>query len=401
VPQFLPFRGIRYVRGGVLDPVCAPPYDVIEPEERAALLARDPHNSVRLILPDTYDGAAATLRAWQENGVLGADAAPSFSVYRMTFTDETGRQRQTTGVIGALELDGLGRAILPHERTLPKAKSDRLELLRATRANTDPIWGLSLATGLSGLLTTDAEPLATARDDDGVVHELFRLEAPSTVDAIAREVACAELVLADGHHRFETASTYAAERDAAGIEDPGAHSIMALVVELAPDELWVQPIHRMVAGIDSRALRDGLAESFDLRLAGANVPEGVAALVQEMTHTAALGLVDADGLALLVPRPELGDRLRDLPESIRDVDAARFDVGVLPVLNDAEVTYRHDAAATAAHVDKGTVDAAILLRAVRVDQIRAAAAAGVRMPQKTTFFAPKPRTGMVFRSLDL
>ena len=145
----------------------------------------------------------------------------------------------------------------------------------------------------------------------------------------------------------------------------------------------------------------GLAACFDVRPAGANVPEAVAALEQEMVRTGALGLVDADGLALLVPRPELGDRLGDLPESIRDVDAARFDVGVLPALGDAEVTYRHDAAATAAHVDKGTVDAAILLRAVTVDQIRAAADAGVRMPQKTTFFAPKPRTGMVFRSLDL
>ncbi len=389
------------MRGGVLDPVCAPPYDVIEPEERAALLARDPHNSVRLILPDTYDGAAATLRAWQDEGVLGPDATPSFSVYRMTFTDETGRTRQTTGVIGALALEGLGTAILPHERTLPKAKTDRLELLRTTRANTDPIWGLSLATGLSGLLGTDAEPLATARDDDGGVHELFRLEAADRVDAIARAVASASLVLADGHHRFETASTYAAERDADDVEDPGAHSIMALVVELAPDELWVQPIHRMITGVDARTLRAGLAACFDVRPAGTNVPEAVAALEHDMVRTGALGLVDTDGLALLVPRPELGDRLNDLPKSIRDVDAARFDVGVLPALGDAEVTYRHDAAATAAHVDKGTVDAAILLRAVTVDQIRAAADAGVRMPQKTTFFAPKPRTGMVFRSLDL
>ena len=374
---------------------------MIEAEERATLLARDPHNSVRLILPETYDGAAAALSSWQAEGLLGTDETPSFSVYRMTFTDDSGRQRQTTGAIGALAIEGLGTAILPHERTLPKAKSDRLELLRATRANTDPIWGLSLATGLSELLTTDAEPLATARDDDGVVHELFRLEASSTVDAIARAVAGAALVLADGHHRFETASTYAAERDADGCEDPGAHSIMALVVELAPDELWVQPIHRMVTGIESRVLRDGLAECFDVRPAGANNPDGVAALVREMTTTGALGLVDADGLALLVPRPELGNRMRDLPESMRDIDAARFDVGVLPTLGSAEVTYRHDAAATAAHVDKGTVDAAILLRAVTVDQIRGAADAGVRMPQKTTFFAPKPRTGMVFRSLDL
>ena len=160
-------------------------------------------------------------------------------------------------------------------------------------------------------------------------------------------------MLADGHHRFETASTYAAERDTDDVEDPGAHSIMALVVELAPDELWVQPIHRMITGINAGALRDGLAECFDVRPAGANVPEGVAALEQEMTRTGALGLVDGNGLALLVPRPELGDRLGDLPEAIRDVDAARFDVGVLPVLGDAEVTYRHDAAATAAHVDKG------------------------------------------------
>ena len=308
-PNFFPSEGIRYVRGGVLDPVCAPPYDVIEPEERAALLARDPYNSVRLILPDTYDGAAATLRAWQEAGVLGADAAPSFSIYRMTFTDETGRTRETTGVIGALALDGLGTAILPHERTLPKAKTDRLELLRATRANTDPIWGLSLATGLSDLLTTGAEPLATA-DDDGVVHELFRLDDTDRVDAIAHAVASAALVLADGHHRFETASNYAAQRDADDVEDPGAHSIMALVVELAPDELWVQPIHRMVTGVDTGALRDGLAACFDVRPAGANVPEAVAALEQDMVRVGALGLVDSEGLALLVPRPELGDRLR-------------------------------------------------------------------------------------------
>ena len=262
------------MRGGVLDPVCAPPYDVIEPEERAALLARDPHNSVRLILPDTYDEAAATLRAWRDEGVLGVDDTPSFSVYRMTFTDDAGRVRQTTGVIGALALTGLGTEILPHERTLPKAKSDRLELLRATRANTDPIWGLSLAPGLSALLATNAEPFATARDEDGVVHELFRLEAPDRVDAIAHAVANAALVLADGHHRFETASTYAAERDAAGVDDPGAASIMALVVELAPDELWVQPIHRMVSGVEADGLRARLAARFEVRPPAPTSPKG-------------------------------------------------------------------------------------------------------------------------------
>jgi uncharacterized protein (DUF1015 family) len=401
VPKFLPFRGIRYVRGGVLDPVCAPPYDVIEPEERAALLARDPHNSVRLILPDTYEGAAAILRTWQEEGVLGADATPSFSVYRMTFTDESGHTRSTTGVIGALGVSGFRTDILPHERTLPKAKTDRLELLRATRTNTDPIWGLSVAHGLSALIEPTGDSLATARDDDGVLHELWRVDSPERVEAVSRVVGDGAIVLADGHHRFETAVTYAAEREADNLGRVGDIAIMALVVELADEQLWVQPIHRMISGVDTSTLRDGLSASFDVRPAGANVPESVAALEQEMTREGALGLVDSDGLALLVPRPELGPLLEPLPASIRDVDAARFDVGVLPALGDAEVTYRHDAAAAASHVDKGTVDAAVLLRAVTVDQIRAAAGAGVRMPQKTTFFAPKPRTGMVFRSLDL
>ncbi len=230
---------------------------------------------------------------------------------------------------------------------------------------------------------------------------MWRVDAPASLEAVSRLVADSAIVLADGHHRFETAVTYAAELEDDNRGRAGDGAIMALVVELADEQLWVQPIHRMIHGIDTAALRAGIGEHFDVRPAGANVPEGVAALEQEMTRIGALGLVDRDGLALLVPRTELAPLLEALPPSIRDVDAARFDVGVLPAIGDAEVTYRHDAIATAAHVDKGTADAAILLRAVTVEQIRTAAGAGVRMPQKTTFFAPKPRTGMVFRSLDL
>ena len=401
VPQFLPYPGIRYAFDGVLDKVCAPPYDVIDADERAALLDTDPHNSVRLILPDTYDEAATLFRSWQTEGVLVADDAASFSIYRMTFQDDDGRVRHTTGVIGALSLAGLGSSILPHERTLPKAKSDRLELLRATRANLDPIWGLSLAAGLSDLLPIPEEPTSVARDGDGVLHELFRVDSPEHVEAIAAAVASASLVLADGHHRFETASTYAAERADAGTDDRGAAAIMAMVVELAPEQLWVQPIHRTITALNAVDLRAALADVFDVFDAGPNVAEGVVALDRAMHESGALGLVDRNGLALLVPRPELDARLAEFPQQIRMIDAARFDAGVVPVIDGAALGYRNDAATVATHVSKGTVDAAVLLRPVTVDQIRAAAQAGLRMPEKTTFFAPKPRTGMVFRSLDL
>ena len=160
VPDFVPFRALRFAssRGKDLTPVCSPPYDVIEPEDRAALMAADPHNAVRLILPDRYEHAAELLQRWQDDGVLQADRDPTFSVYRMTFTGDHGEPVTTTGVIGALALDP--DAVMPHERTLPKAKSDRLELLRATRANLEPIWGLSLAAGLTELLQVDGPPLA-------------------------------------------------------------------------------------------------------------------------------------------------------------------------------------------------------------------------------------------------
>ena len=162
MPEFLPFPALRFAASGPavdLSARCSPPYDVIEPDQRAALEARDPHNAVRLILPDAYDAAAAALAQWRADGVLVTDDAPTFSIYRMDFTGDDGIPQRTTGVLGALALDDDGSGVMPHERTLPKAKTDRLELLRATRANLDPIWGLSLAGGLSSHLSPgDAEP---------------------------------------------------------------------------------------------------------------------------------------------------------------------------------------------------------------------------------------------------
>ncbi len=219
MPHFSPFAGVRYdpqTAGAPLDALAAPPYDVVDDDHRASLEAADEHNSVRLILPrdaeldgDRYARAAATFAEWCGRGVLVRDATPRFYAYRMTFTDTHGNHRHTRGVIGALGLpEPAGGDVLPHERTLPKAKSDRLSLLRAMRVNVDPIWALSLASGVTEL-TEGATPLATCRDTDDVVHALGAIDDPAAIAAISDLVGSSPLVLADGHHRFETAITTA------------------------------------------------------------------------------------------------------------------------------------------------------------------------------------------------
>lgn len=403
MPEFLPFRGVRYAVGDDVTAVIAPPYDVIDDDERDALEHRSPENAVRLILPrdpadpaagDRYAHAASLLAAWQAQGILRTDPTPSFYAYRMTFVGLHGPQT-TNGVIGAVALPARAGEgdVLPHERTLPKAKSDRLALQRATSANLEPIWGLSLARGLTDALGS-AQGAQHAVDLDGTRHELTPIDDPDHVAAIGALVGDAPIVLADGHHRFETACAYRDETD-----DPHARAIMMLVVELADDQLCVRPIHRLVhdlAGIAS-GLRDALSDLFEVSDVGPNTPEGVSSLVTAMDANAAIGLVDDAGLAMLRPNEALGALLAELPRPLAEVDAARFDAGVRPRLGDATLSYRDDAPTVAALVGKGAADAAVLLRPVSVPVIRRAAFAGVRMPEKTTFFHPKPRTGMVMR----
>jgi uncharacterized protein (DUF1015 family) len=211
-----------------------------------------------------------------------------------------------------------------------------------------------------------------------VLHELGAIDDPATIAAVSELVASAPLVLADGHHRFETACTYRDE-----VKDAGAAAIMTLVVELVEDELYIEPIHRLVdlpSGIDVRAR---LADAFEIRPVAPH-----ADLEGEMGEQHALGLIDTDGAALAIPR-----------ESISPPDSAIVESLVVPRLPEATWTYRHDAEAVAALVDKGVARAAILCSPVSIAQTRAVATAGTRMPQKTTFFSPKPRTGIVFRVL--
>jgi uncharacterized protein (DUF1015 family) len=410
VPRFEPFPGLRYDPTRVrLSQVVAPPYDVISPAERAALQAESPYNSVRIELPDEepdgdrYQAAARRIAAWQAAGILHQDPAPRFYGYRMAYGDEAGRPRHTVGVIGALGLEPPGTGIFPHERTTPKAKSDRLQLLEATKVNTSPIWALSLATGLSGALE---RPVAVDRvsDPDGIQHELWPITDPATIAWISNAVAAAPVVIADGHHRFETALTYQGRRRAAlGMPNtpdrPGTprttettaafDSVMALVVELAAEQLSVQAIHRIVSGLPRGFdLANALGRHFDLTPTGA--PDGT--LLDRMVDAASLALVTPDGTWLMRPTPETN------AAAGQDLDSSRLDVA-LSRLPEHELVYQHGWDLATGAVARGDAQAAVLLRPVTVAQIASTGRGGERMPPKSTFFWPKPKTGFVFREV--
>ncbi|HYT38342.1 MAG TPA: DUF1015 domain-containing protein, partial [Acidimicrobiia bacterium] len=387
VPELFPFPGLRYQLAALaadLGAVTAPPYDVIDEEGRARLEAAHPQNAVRLILPrdaepgDRYERARATFERWRADGLLTADS-PHLYVYQMVFRDEAGAPRRMTGVVGALALSPPGAgSVLPHERTMPKAKSDRLDLLRAVRANLDPVWGLSLASGLSGLFEPvigAGGPSASCVDGDGVEHCLFPVEG-DLVETIRATIDSEPLVIADGHHRYETALAYQEQQRAAGVADPGADRIMMLVVELAADQLVVRPIHRLLSGVGAD-FRARLSDSCQVIPLGPNTAEGVRQLTVEMDRTGSMGLVHGAGLALLTPRPAvIGPDLEAFPEPLRDVDAARFDAILARVGTSPEIDYRNDAVTVAAMVAKGAADAAVLLRPVSVAQIDTVAEAG-------------------------
>jgi uncharacterized protein (DUF1015 family) len=400
VPRFEPFQGLRYrPEVAPLAQVIAPPYDVISATERAHLASRHRANAVLVELPeadlsggrDRYTVASDLFTRWLAKGILVGDPGRSLYPYRMT--DRSGRA--TTGVIGALGLADPGQEgdILPHEQTLPKPKSDRLDLLRATRANLSPIWGLSMAAGVTATFDpTDDDPVADVYDDDGVRHQLWVLNDADTVAAVGSAVATAPVVLADGHHRYETARAYQAERREANGGVAGPYDlVMALVVELSEDQLTVGAIHRTVSGLPGDFdLVGALAPWFDVVRAGAADDRTLGALA----GSSSLTLVVGGQAYLLLAHPEVQE------QEGNDLDSNLI-ATVLAALPPHEVMHRHSVAEAMEALRDGEGQAAFLLRPVTVKQIEEWANERRRMPPKTTFFSPKPRTGMVFRSLDL
>ena len=371
MPRFEPFAGVRYApSAGAADDLIAPPYDVVSSSDRAALAARSPHNAIHLELPTSHSAAAQLWQEWRASGALVDDAAPTFTIMRMT-----AGARSTTGVLGALGLEDPGHGILPHEETTAKDKADRLGLLSTARANLSPIWVLSPVPGLGKLYSPgDTPPAWRAVDEDGAIHEAWISDDENVNAAITDAIASSPVLVADGHHRFEVGNAYRSSEGAA----PGAWGILAYVVELAEEELDVQPIHRLLSGVPGDLLEQ-LSRWFEV--VPSFEPDGSGPL-----------LVTPGGSWLLRPRPEIDDATGD------GLDSSRLRIALDG--SGVDVRYQHGADLCRAAIASGEAEAAVLLRPATVDQIAATGRGGSRMPPKTTFFAPKPRTGIVFRSLD-
>ncbi|SEQ33870.1 DUF1015 family protein [Microlunatus flavus] len=400
MPRFEPFRALRFADRD-LQPLLAPPYDVLDDSDVDALQARSAHNVTFVDVPrggaDRYEVAAATLQDWVDQGVLVLDPEPSFTIYRLRFTDASGSRRDVAGVLGALEVldpgadSGAGR-VLPHERTTPKDSTDRLELTRATRANLSPVWGLSLAAGLAAMLAEPGEPvgrlveLTEGLGGPEVVHVWERVTDPERVRAIGALLAADDVLIADGHHRYAVSRTYRDEvRAATGRDDTGAERTLAFVAELVADQLSVEPIHRHYSGVDLAELRAALERFFVLSRVG-----GDHGTVSALNATAMV-LLTVEGAWRLDPRPGVFD-------DVRALDGLWLETALEGV--DVQVAYQDGVDAALDAVADRVAVAAVLVRPPSLEEIQRTAREGLLMPPKSTFFTPKLKTGAVLRPLE-
>jgi uncharacterized protein (DUF1015 family) len=409
-----PLRALHYdlATAGPLADLVAPPYDVIDPEQRAALATRSPHNVVELDLPvgsDPYAHAAELFARWQESGVLVRDAEPALWPLEQHYRGPDGHPRTRRGFFAKVRVEeyGPGR-IRPHERTHPGPKEDRLRLTRATRANLSPIFTLysdpaGRAYG-SVADATNAAPWGEVTDGDGTLHRLWRCGDSGVIAEVQRALEGVELLIADGHHRYETARAYADE-----IGGEGEHRfVLMCLVALEDPGLTVFPTHRLVRGIDEKR-RAALAAAIERDFISTPVartqsapPPGLGPLE--------LGYLDAERAAHLTLRDQaIADAaLADMPPAYRCLDTGVLEALLLKGalgLSDEDIShldnlgYARDLAQALALIDAGEFDAAFLMRPTPIEQVRDVAAAGVNMPPKSTYFFPKLLTGLLFNPL--
>lgn len=434
-----PIQSLHYSLAAVpsLPDVTAPPYDVISPEMRAELLACSPFNVVEIDLPqapgdaDPYEYAGETLEEWTLQGILAADREPALWALTQDYEAPDGSRRVRRGLICRVRVEDYGPGqVRPHERTQPGPREDRLRLTRATRHNLSPIFALHPGDAWPHLApATESEPWGEVTDADGTVHRIWRVDDPATHDAVAAALADSELLIADGHHRYETARTYAEE---VGGEGPHRYTL-ACLSSLDDPGLSVFPTHRLLKGLEPGQLAEleaGLRESFDVEevdpaaLDPAGEPgigvfgwisgtgaageesqpgaNGTGETVSSAEPTRALRLRLPDDAAL---DPELSER----PEAYRNLDAVILETvvlkGILGMTEDdiaakRGIGYLPSLSATAAVVGAGEWDCAFVLRSTPVQQVRDVAAAGETMPPKSTYFFPKILTGLVFNPLS-
>lgn len=411
--RLIPFHGLRYVpeRVGSLAAVTSPPYDVVvRPDGVDHLESADPHNIVRLILPQAgtpaarNEQAARTLHDWLAEGVLSADPEPALYVYEQRKAGLLQR-----GIIGALALSAADAGIvLPHEDVMPDVVTDRAGLMRATSANLEPLLltyrGDDPRAGATAVVerTAGRAPLLSTTTEDGFQHRLWAITDPDELAAVTADLSHRQALIADGHHRW---ATYLRLQQEHGSPSPWDFGLV-LLVDTVRYPLQVRAIHRMLRRLpvaDALAALDGL---FRVRTVEGPLPLALEVLADASERGNAFLLTGGGSFHLVTdPDQALLDRTvrLDRPEAWRRLDATVLHATLLDAVwnvpdTPEHITYIHDTPSTVAMAERhnGT---AVLLHPVREDVVRDLARQGVTMPRKSTSFGPKPATGLVLRGL--
>jgi uncharacterized protein (DUF1015 family) len=412
-----PFRALHYNPEvvGPLSQVVAPPYDVIDASQREELISHSPFNVVAIDLPksdpDPYTAAGELFEQWQLQGALVRDERPAIWAHTQDYTGPDGLARTRRGFFCRVRIEDYGPGrVRPHERTHPGPKEDRLRLTRATRANISPIFSLysdpADAAWKALAPATEQPPWADITDADGTVHRLWRVCDEEAIAAVQAATSDAELLIADGHHRYETMHAYAEE-----IGGEGEHRyILMCLVALEDPGLTVFPTHRLINKLDD-ARRATLEQVLDRDFDISEVPfDEIAPSPGE--GSLELGYFDGrDGRAL---RLTLKDQaIADAALAGRSDAYRHLDTGVLETLvlknalgySDDDIAhfnglfYARDTAEALAMVRSGEYEVAFVMRPTPVGQVRDVAAAGENMPPKSTYFYPKLLTGLLINPL--
>jgi uncharacterized protein (DUF1015 family) len=415
VADITPLHALHYDldRTGGLAAVVAPPYDVIDAAERAELVARSPYNVVEIDLPqdplarDPYAHAAAVLRSWREDGIVVADPEPALWALEQDYTGPDGRRRTRHGLFARVRVEDYGPGrIRPHERTHPGPKEDRLRLTRATRANLSPIFSLYDGDAWSPVAPQlDRPPYGEVTDDDGTTHRLWRVGDAGAIAAVQEALAPAELLIADGHHRYETARVYADEVGGEG----GHRYVLMCLVSLQDPGLTIFPTHRLLTGLDDErrvALRESIGRDWDVEEVGEDELEPVS------DGRVRIGYLDAfhkRALRLTLKDPAIAEAaLPGKPDAYRRLDTAVTEAlllrGALGMSEDdishfRGLDYARSTDEARERVRSGDVQAGLFMGPAPVELVREVAAAGEVMPPKSTYFFPKVLTGLLFNPL--
>ena len=381
---------------GTLGNLTAPPYDVISDDERRGYLAASPFNAVRLELPELpYDDVRSLVETWLEQGVLRATDGPVLIAWTQTFLmgGQVVERKTLLGTVGVEPYEA--RVVRPHERTHAGPKEDRLRLIRATRMNISPVYGLypDPDAVVWAAANPIGPPVGEMTDPDGTLHRVWVISDPAVLEAVAEAMADRWILIADGHHRYETAVNYQRERGPGGPQD----FVMMGLTALDDPGLLVLPTHRVLS-----EWPEGAADGFD-HAKVASLRDLQAALGAAPDSESAFGLVLPDGFSLLTRSVEVdASPSARLDTSVleREILIHAFGKDQATLSHDGLLTYVKDSSEAATLVADGSAAATLLMRPTSKRQVAEVADAGETMPQKSTYFFPKLLTGVAFNALD-